>query len=92
MTTMQLNAEIANQLKLISGNTDMMKKVLEYIKSLTAHIAPSKKESEYEKTKKFIDSFAGKWEDDRTAEEMIADIYSARKSKNDDELIKILNE
>lgn len=36
---MQLNAEIANELKLISGNTDMMKKVPAYIKSLPAHVA-----------------------------------------------------
>lgn len=64
MTTIQLNAEIANELKLISGNTDMMKKVLAYIKSPTSNIAPAKKESEYEKTMKFIESFAGKWEDD----------------------------
>lgn len=36
---MQPNAEIANELKLISCNTDKMKKGLAYIKSLTAHVA-----------------------------------------------------
>lgn len=88
----QLNAELANQIKLISGNTDLMKKALDYIKSLNAHLAPSKKESESERTKKFIDSFAGKWIDKRSADEMISDIYASRKNKDYDELIKILNE
>lgn len=92
MTTAQLNAELANQIKLISGDTDLMKKVLDYIKSLTPHLSSSKKESEYEKTKKYIDSFAGKWIDDRSEDEMIASIYASRKDKNYDELIKILNE
>lgn len=91
MTTMQLNAEIANQLKLISGNTDLLKKALEYIKSLAAHVTPSKSEDEYTRTKRFIDSFAGKWEDSRSADEMVADIYASRKSKDCDELINILN-
>lgn len=91
MTTMQLNAEIANQLKLISGNADLMGKVLAYMKGLTAHIAPTKKESESERTRKFLDSVCGKWEDDRSADEIIADIYAARDNKDDDELVNIFN-
>lgn len=91
MTTTQLNAELAKQIKLISGDKDLMKKVLDYIKGLTAHTATPKKESEAEQTRKFIDSFAGKWKDNRSAEEMIADIYTSRKSKYYNELIKILN-
>jgi hypothetical protein len=62
MTTMQLHAEIANQLKLISGNTDLMRKALEYIKGLVGQSEVVKGESECDKTRKFIDSFAGKWD------------------------------
>jgi hypothetical protein len=62
MTTMQLHAEIANQLKLISGNTDLMRKALEYIKGLVGQSEVVKGESERDKTRKFIDSFAGKWD------------------------------
>lgn len=92
MTTMQLNAEIANQLRLISGNKDLMRKALEYLKSLTASLTPTTKQmTETEKTKAWLDSFAGKWEDDKTAEEMIADIYNSRKSSNNEDLVKILN-
>ena len=65
MTTMQLNAEIANQLRLISGDKDLMRKALEYLKSLTASLTPTTKQmTETEKTKAWLDSFAGKWEDD----------------------------
>lgn len=91
MTTMQINTEIVNLLKLISGNKVLMKKVLQYIRELVGQNVTIEEESEYDKTKNFIDSFAGKWEDDNTADEMIADIYSARKSNNGDELLKILD-
>lgn len=40
-------------------------------------IAPTEKKSSW------IDEFAGKWQDTRSAEEIIADIYSAR-TKNED--------
>ena len=89
MTTTQLSEELANQIKLLSGHTDLMKKVLDYIKGLTANIAPTKEESESERTKKFLDSVCGKWEDDRTTDEIMADIYSARKNKEDDELVNL---
>lgn len=88
---MQLNAEIDNQLRMLSGNTDLMKKALDYLKSLTAQLKPAKRESRQEKTRKWLESFAGKWEDGRSADEMIADIYASRKSSNYDEMINILN-
>lgn len=53
MTTMQLNAELANQIKLLSGNTDLMKKALDYMKSLTVHMTPVKQANESERTKAF---------------------------------------
>lgn len=88
---MQLNAEIASQLKLISGNTDLMRKVLVYVKSLTAPAISSQKEDETERTRKYIKSFVGKWIDNRSADEMVDDIYAARKSKNEECLMNILN-
>ncbi len=43
MTTLQLDQEIARQLGLISGNVDLKKKVLDYLKGLTAQLKPVKK-------------------------------------------------
>lgn len=92
MTAIQLSAEIANQLKVINGNTDLMKKALDYLKSLSAQIKPSQKADEHERTKKFIESFAGKWQDERSEDKMVADIYAARKNHDSSDLIKILDE
>lgn len=91
MTTMQLNAELANQLKLLYGNTDLMKKALDYMKSLTVHMTPAKQANESERTKAFLDSVCDKWEDNRTADVIIADIYAARKNKNDDQLANLFD-
>lgn len=88
---MQLNAEIATQLDLISGNTDLLRKVLAYLRALTVRVKPLNEDEERDRTKRFIDSFAGKWEDDRTADKMVADIYASRKNHADDELIRILD-
>lgn len=81
---------MASQLQLISGNSNLKKKVLDYIKSLTVQLKPAKKESKQERTNKWIEGFAGKWEDSRPADEMIADIYASRESSYD-EMINILN-
>ena len=70
MTTMQLNAELANQIRLLSGNTDLMKKALDYMKSLTVNMTPAKQANESERTKVFLDSVCGKWEDSRTTDEI----------------------
>ncbi len=91
MTTIQLSSEISNQLRLISDNSDLMLKVLKYVKGLTAHVTPSRKESESERTRKFLDGVCGKWEDDRSTDEIIADIHAARRNKNDDKILNIFN-
>lgn len=91
VTTMELNAEIANQLRLISGNDKLMRQALRYLKGLSAQLSPAGHESEYAKTKRFIDSFAGKWTDNRTPDEMIAGIYSARKSGDNEDMVEILD-
>lgn len=91
MTTIQLNAELANQIKLLSGNTDLMKKALDYMKSLTVHMTPAKQANESERTKAFLDRVCGKWEDSRTADEIIADIYAARKNKDDNQLANLFD-
>lgn len=88
---MQLNAELANQIKLLSGNTDLMKKALDYMKSLTVHMTPAKQANESERTKEFLDSVCGKWEDNRTADEIIADIYAARNDKDDNQLVNLFD-
>lgn len=40
-----------------------MKKALDYMKSLTVHMSPAKQANESERTKAFLDSVCGKWED-----------------------------
>ena len=42
MTTLQIDNELASQLRLISANNDLKKKVLDYIKNLTGHAKNAK--------------------------------------------------
>lgn len=91
MTMMELNAEIANQLRLISGNDKLMRKALHYLKGLSAQLPTTKREDEYTQTKKFIESFAGKWRDERTPDEMVDAIYAGRKSGDNEDLVEILS-
>lgn len=42
MTTLQIDNELASQLRLISANNDLKKKVLDYIKNLTGHAKEAK--------------------------------------------------
>ena len=71
MTAIQLNAELYRAMGEIADNETLLAKVLAYVKSL----APAK-------TAKadtgWADSFVGAWKDDRSADEIVKDIRSAR--------------
>lgn len=49
------------------------------------------KKKEHEKTEKLLALISGKWIDDKTADEMVADIYSNRKNKDMAEITKLFD-
>lgn len=51
-------------------------------KSLAGFITFSKPTSSASRTETFLKQVAGKWEDDRSADEMVNDIYKSRMSKS----------
>lgn len=71
MTALQLNAELYRAMGEIADNETLLAKVLKYVKSLV----PAK-------TAKaevgWADRFVGAWKDDRSADEIVNDIRSAR--------------
>ena len=77
MTALELNAEIYRAMGEIANDETLLAKVLKYVNGL----APAKK------TKAdagWATRFVGAWEDDRTADEIVDDIRSARTSNNID--------
>jgi hypothetical protein len=76
MTALQLNAELYRAMGEIADNETLPAKVLAYVKGLT----PAKKTKE---DAGWATRFVGAWEDDRTADEIVDDIRSARTTNND---------
>lgn len=66
-------------------------RVLYEVKHRLAGIFDKKKETEKGKTARVLRAVSGKWRDSRDADTMVDDIYNSRTSRNDDDLIKILN-
>jgi hypothetical protein len=77
MTALELNAEIYRAMGKIANDETLLAKVLKYIKGL----APAKKTKE---DAGWATRFVGAWEDDRTADEIVDDIRSARTANNID--------
>ena len=71
MTALQLNAEIYRAMGEIADNETLLAKVLVYVKSLV----PTK---EAKTETGWADQFVGAWKDDRSADEIVNDIRSAR--------------
>lgn len=71
MTALELNAEIYRAMGEIANDETLLAKVLKYVKGL----APAKKTKE---ETGWATRFLGAWEDDRTADEIVDDIRSAR--------------
>ncbi|MBQ7062874.1 MAG: hypothetical protein IJM88_06265 [Bacteroidales bacterium] len=71
MTAMQLRAELFREMSPLLDNESAMEKILAFVRTLV----PAKK------TKAeagWADRFVGAWKDDRSADEIVNDIRSAR--------------
>ena len=77
MTALELNAEIYRAMGEIANDETLLAKVLKYVKGL----APAKKTKE---DAGWATRFVGAWEDQRTADEIVDDIRSARTANNID--------
>lgn len=77
MTALELNAEIFRAMGEIANDETLLAKVLKYVKGL----APAKKIKE---DAGWATRFVGAWEDNRTADEIVDDIRSARTANNID--------
>jgi len=77
MTALQLNAELYRAMGEIADNETLLAKVLKYVKSL-APAKTTKAETGW------ADRFVGAWKDDRSADEIVNDIRSARTSNKID--------
>lgn len=77
MTALELNAEIYRAMGEIANDETLLAKVLKYVKGL----APAKKTKE---DAGWATRFVGAWEDNRTADEIVDDIRSARTANNVD--------
>ena len=71
MTALELNAEIYRAMGEIANDETLLAKVLNYVKGL----APAKKTKD---DAGWATRFVGAWEDNRTADEIVDDIRSAR--------------
>ena len=77
MTALELNAEIYRAMGEIANDETLLAKVLKYVKGL----APAKKTKE---DAGWATRSVGAWEDQRTADEIVDDIRSARTANNID--------
>ena len=77
MTAIQLRTELFREISPLLDNESAMEKMLTFIRSLS-FTKSTKAET------KWADRFVGAWEDDRTADEIVSDIRSARTSNNID--------
>ena len=77
MTALELNEEIYRAMGEIANDETLLAKVLNYVKGL----APAKKTKD---DAGWATRFVGAWEDNRTADEIVDDIRSARTANNID--------
>lgn len=71
MTAIQLRAELFREMNPLLDSETALEKLLAFVKSLT----PAKKAKE---EAGWADRFVGAWKDDRSADEIVNDIRSAR--------------
>lgn len=69
----------------------MLESLSRYIKMLL-NSSTDDEVSEKERDALFLASVSGKWEDSRSADEMIKDIYSSRTERDDAELVSAFSE
>lgn len=73
MTAMKLRAELLREMSPLLDSETAMKKLLSYVRTLSPP-----KEEKSDKTAGWADSFVGVWKDERSADEIMDDIYKAR--------------
>ena len=69
----------------------MLESLSRYIKMLL-NSSTDDEVSEKERDALFLASVSGKWEDSRSADEMVTDIYASRTERNDAELVSAFSE
>jgi hypothetical protein len=77
MTAIQLRAELFREMSPLLDNESAMKKMLTFIRTLSP-AKSAKAEAGW------ADRFVGAWKEDRSAEEIVSDIQSARTTNNFD--------
>lgn len=69
----------------------MLESLSRYIKMLL-NSSTDDEVSEKERDALFLASVSGKWEDSRSADEMVKDIYASRTERDDAELVRAFSE
>lgn len=69
----------------------MLESLSRYIKMLL-NSSTDDEVSEKERDALFLASVSGKWEDSRSADEMVKDIYASRTERDDAELVSVFSE
>ena len=77
MTAIQLRTELFREMSPLLDNESAMKKMLAFIRTLSP-AKSAKAESGW------ADRFVGAWKEDRSADEIVSDIRSARTTNNFD--------
>ncbi len=77
MTAIQLRTELFREMSPLLDNESAMKKMLAFIRTLSP-AKSAKAESGW------ADRFVGAWKEDRSADEIVSDIRSARTTNNID--------
>ena len=77
MTAIQLRTELFREMSPLLDNESAMKKMLTFIRTLSP-AKPAKAEAGW------ADRFVGAWKEDRSADEIVSDIRSARTTNNID--------
>ena len=89
MSALELRSVISKDISTMP--VPMLESLSRYIKML---LASSSEEdvSEKERDALFLASVSGKWEDTRSADEMVSDIYASRTSRNETEVVNAFSE
>ena len=89
MSALELRNDISKDISTMP--VPMLEALSRYIKILL-NSKSDDEVSEKERDALFLASVSGKWEDSRSADEMVEDIYANRTERNDEELVNAFSE
>lgn len=89
MSALELRNDISKDISTMP--VPMLEALSRYIKILLDSKSDDEV-SEKERDALFLASVSGKWEDSRSADEMVEDIYASRTERNDEELVNAFSE